>query len=69
MERMRNTEREGTEHRSIQSIIYRNIRLKKTRAVVVHGEQLKKMTPTTLTEILANYEDVNMNVKSTVASN
>ncbi|KAF8362593.1 catp-4 [Pristionchus pacificus] len=33
-------------------------RLKKTRAVVVHGEQLKKMTPTTLTEILANYEDV-----------
>ncbi|GMT04244.1 hypothetical protein PENTCL1PPCAC_26418 [Pristionchus entomophagus] len=33
-------------------------RLKKTRAVVVHGEQLKKMTPNTLKEILENYEDV-----------
>lgn len=66
---MRNTEREGTENSSNQSIIYRNNRLKKTRAVVVHGEQLKKMTPTTLTEILANYEDVNTNMKSTTTSN
>ncbi|GMR37075.1 hypothetical protein PMAYCL1PPCAC_07270 [Pristionchus mayeri] len=33
-------------------------RLKKTRAVVVHGEQLKKMTAVTLKEILSNYEDV-----------
>ncbi|GMT21342.1 hypothetical protein PFISCL1PPCAC_12639, partial [Pristionchus fissidentatus] len=33
-------------------------RLKKTRAVVVHGEQLKKMTSNTLAEILSNYDDV-----------
>lgn len=38
--------------------VYGKGRLHRTNTIVVHGEQLKKLTPSTIREVVSNYSQV-----------